>query len=236
MRRTGEAPQANRDIILGIKVQVGSNMNGKYSLPFLKIARELCDQFKLPLITHISFAPPETPEVMDLMRPGDVVTHCYNGHTLAIVGQDGKIKAGMREARAGGVLFDVGHGLGSFNFAAARKAMQAGFLPDTISTDIYSLNIHGPVYDLPTTMSKLLYLGMSFDEVLQRTTTNPAKAINRIEGLGGISVGAPADLALLAIEEGAFQLVDSQKNAVTAKQRIVSRLTLCRGKRLVAPV
>jgi dihydroorotase len=236
MRRTGEAAQANRDIILGIKVQVGSNMNGKYSLPFLKIARELCDQFKLPLMTHISFAPPETPEVMDLMRPGDVVTHCYNGHTLGIVDQDGKIKAGVREARARGVLFDVGHGLGSFNFAAARKAMQAGFLPDTISTDLYSLNINGPVYDLPTTMSKLLYLGMSFDEVLQRTTTNPAKVINRIEGLGGITVGAPADVALLAIEEGAFQLVDSQKNAVTAKQRIASRLTLCRGKRLVAPV
>ena len=90
MRRTGEAAQANRDIILGIKIQVGSNMNGKYSLPFLKIARELCDQFKLPLMAHISFAPPETPEVMDLMRPGDVVTHCYNGHTLNIVDETGR--------------------------------------------------------------------------------------------------------------------------------------------------
>ncbi len=236
MRRTGEAAQENRDIILGIKVQVGSNMNGKYSLPFLQIARELCDQFQLPLMTHISFAPPGTQEVMDLMRPGDVVTHCYNGHTLGIVDPDGNIKPGVREARARGVLFDLGHGLGSFNFAAARKAMQAGFLPDTISTDIYSLNLNGPVYDLPTTMSKLLHLGMSFDEVLQRTTSNPAKVVNRIQGLGSIEVGAPADLALLAIEEGDFQLVDSQKNAVNAKRRIVSRLTLCRGKRLLAPI
>jgi dihydroorotase len=236
MRRTGEAAQANRDIILGIKFQVGANMNGRYSLPFLKIARELCDQFRLPLMTHISFAPPETPEVMELMRPGDVVTHCYNGHTLGIVDPEGRIKPGVREARERGVLFDVGHGLGSFNFAAARKAIQAGFLPDTISTDIYSLNINGPVYDLPTTMSKLLHLGMSFDEVLKRTTTNPATVINRIQGLGSIEVGAPADLALLTIEDGEFQLIDSQKNAVTAKQRIVSRLTLCRGKRLLAPV
>jgi dihydroorotase len=130
----------------------------------------------------------------------------------------------------------VGHGLGSFNFPAARKAMQAGFLPDTISTDIYTLNVNGPVYDLPTTMSKLLYLGMSFDEVLKRTTTNPAKVINRIQGLGSLEVGAPADVALLAIQEGEFQLVDSQKNTVTAKQRIVSRLTICRGKRLLAPL
>jgi dihydroorotase len=236
MQRTGEAAVANRDIILGIKFQVGSNMNGKYSLPFLKIARELCDQFNLPLMAHISFAPPETPEVMELMRPGDVVTHCYNGHTLSIIDQDGNIKPAVREARARGVLFDVGHGLGSFNFAAARKAIEAGFVPDTISTDIYSLNINGPVYDLPTTMSKLLYLGMSFDEVLKRTTANPAKVINRVQGLGRIEVGAPADVALLAIDEGEFQLVDSQKNAVTAKQRIVSRLSICRGKRLLPPI
>jgi dihydroorotase len=187
-------------------------------------------------MAHISFTPPDTPEVMELKRPGDVVTHCYNGHTLGIVDQEGKIKPGVREARTRGVLFDLGHGLGSFNFAAARKAMEAGFLPDTISTDIYSLNINGPVYDLPTTMSKLLYLRMSFDEVLVRTTANPAKVINRIHGLGGIKVGAPADIALLAIDEGEFQLVDSQKNGVTAKQRIVSRLTISRGKRLTAPL
>ena len=236
MRQTGEAALANRDIILGIKFQVGSNMNGKYSLPFLKIARELCDQFKLPLMAHISFAPPETSEVMELMRAGDVVTHCYNGHTLGIIDQQGRIKPGVREARARGVLFDLGHGLGSFNFGVARKAMDAGFLPDTISTDIYSLNINGPVYDLPTTMSKMLYLGMSFDDVLLRTTANPAKIINRISGLGGLEVGAPADIALLAVEDGQFQLVDSQGNAVVTKQRIVSRLSICRGRRLIAPI
>jgi dihydroorotase len=236
MRKTGEAAIANRDIIVGIKFQVGSNMNGKYSLPFLKIARELCDQFKLPLMAHISFAPPETLEVMELLRAGDVVTHCYNGHTLGIVDQDGKIKPGVREARARGVLFDLGHGLGSFNFAAARKAMDAGFLPDTISTDIYSLNINGPVYDLPTTMSKLLYLGMNFDEVLLRTTANPAKVVNRVQGLGSLEVGSPADVALLAIEDGHFQLVDSQGNMATTKQRIVTRLSICRGKRLIVPL
>ena len=236
MQRTGEAAVANRDIILGVKFQVGSNMNGKYSLPFLKIARELCDQFKLPLMAHISFAPPETPEVMELMRPGDVVTHCYNGHTLGIVDANGQIKPGVREARARGVLFDIGHGVGSFNFEAARKAMEAGFLPDTISTDIYSLNVNGPVYDLPTTMSKLLHLGMSFDDVLLCTTARPAKVIGRIQRLGTLDVGAPADIALLGIEQGQFQLVDSQKNTVMAKQKIVCRLCICRGKRLVTPL
>jgi dihydroorotase len=234
IRRTAEAAIANRDIILGIKVYVGSNMNGRYSLDFLKVARELGDQYKLPLMAHISFAPPETPEVMELMRSGDVVTHCFNTHTLGILDQAGNFKAGVKEARGRGVLFDVGHGVGSFNFRVARRAIDAGFLPDTISTDLYDLNVAGPVYDLPTTLSKFLYLGMSFEDVLLRATANPARVISRVPGLGTLSVGAPADISLLAIEEGQFQLVDSQKNSVMAGKRIVSRLAISRGRRLTA--
>jgi dihydroorotase len=233
MRRTAQAALGNRDIVLGVKVYVGANMNGRYGLDFLKIGRELGDQFKLPLMVHISFAPPETPQVMELLRSGDVVTHCFNTHTLGILDQQGRLKPGVREARARGVLFDVGHGVGSFNFEVARQALQAGFLPDTISTDLYNLNVNGPVYDLPTTLSKFLHLGLSLEEVLLRATAHPAKVIGRVPGLGTLAVGAPADVALLALEEGEFKLVDSQKNAVTAQQRLVSRGTICRGRRLV---
>jgi dihydroorotase len=234
MRRTAQAALANRDIVLGVKVYVGANMNGRYSLDFLKIARELGDQHKLPLMAHISFAPPETPQVMELMRSGDIVTHCFNTHTLGILDTAGNFKAGVKEARARGVLFDVGHGVGSFNFAIARKALEAGFLPDTISTDLYNINTAGPVYDMPTTLSKFLYLGMSLEDVLLRATANPARVISRVPGLGTLEVGAPADISLLAIEEGQFQLVDSQKISVTAAKRIVSRLTIARGRRLTA--
>jgi dihydroorotase len=234
MKRTGQAIEANRDILLGVKLQVGSNMNGRWSYEFLKIARELCDTAKCPLMAHISFAPPETDQVMELMKPGDIVTHCYNRHTLGIIDESGKVRKSVREARSRGVLFDVGHGLGSFNFEAAKKALDDGFVCDTISTDIYNLSVNGPVYDMPTTMSKLMYLGMSFDDVLKRTTIAPAKIVNRVEGLGTLAVGAPADVALLAIEEGQFPLTDSQKNTVTAKQRVVSKMTICRGKRVAA--
>lgn len=234
MRATGQAVLNNRDILLGVKVQIGSNMNGRYSYDLLKVARELCDQYKVPLMTHISFAPPETEQVMELMRPGDIITHCYNGHTLSITDPSGKLKPGVAEARARGVIFDVGHGLGSFNFAAARRALDAGFPPDTISTDLYNLNVNGPVYDMPTTMSKFLYLGMSFEEVLQRSTWIPARVINRVEGMGTLAVGAPADIALLEVQDGEFRLVDSQRNAVTARRRIVSRMTIVRGRRLRA--
>src|ERR1051326_2123673 len=216
MDRTGKMAVANRDIILGVKLQVGSNMNGRYSLEFLKIARRLCDKYELPLMVHVSMSPPSTDEVMALMRAGDVITHCFNGHTLGIVDDKGKIKASVLDARARGVLFDVGHGLGSFNFEVARKALDQGFLPDSISTDIYTLNINGPVYDMPTTMSKLLLLGMSFEDVLKRSTINPARVINRMEGMGTLAVGSPADIALLELAKGQFQLVDSQRNGRTA--------------------
>ena len=234
MDRTGSMAVANRDIILGVKLQVGSNMNGRYSLEFLNIARRLCDKYQLPLMVHISFAPPTTDEVMARLKPGDVVTHCYNAHTLGIVDDKGKIKASVLDARARGVLFDVGHGLGSFNFEVARKALDQGFLPDTISSDIYTLNVDGPVYDMPTTMSKMLSLGMKFDDVLKRTTVNPARIINRVEGLGTLAVGSPADIALLENIKGQFQLVDSQRNRVAVKEKLISRLTICRGKRLLA--
>jgi len=246
MRQTGEAVQANRDILLGVKIYVGTNMNGgltnggwgRYGGVFLKIGREIGDQFKIPLMVHVSFAPPETPEVMELLRAGDVLTHCNNGHTLSIVdsGYDakpGKLKPGVREARARGVLFDVGHGAGSFNFNAARVALENGFPPDSISTDLNRGGIHNVIFDQPTTMSKYLYLGMSFDDVLLRSTYNPAKIIGRIPGLGTLTVGGPADIALLAIEQGRFPLVDCQGNAVTARHRIVNRLTICRGQRML---
>ena len=232
MKRTGETVNANRDILLGVKLQVGSNMTGRYSYDFLKIARELCDMYKIPLMTHISFAPPETDQVMELMKPGDIVTHAYNRHTLGIIDEAGKVRQSVREARKRGVLFDVGHGLGSFNFEAARKALADGFVVDTISTDIYNLNVKGPVFDMPTTMSKMMYLGMSFDDVLQRTTISPATIVNRVDGLGNLAVGAPADVAVLAIEDGEFPLTDSQKNTVTAKQRVISKFAICRGKRV----
>lgn len=234
MKATGETAVRNRDILLGVKVQVGSNMSGRYSPEIFQIARELCYEFKLPLMAHISFAPPETDRVMEQMRPGDVVTHCYNTHTLGILDASGKVRSSVRDARSRGVRFDIGHGSGSFNFEVARKALSDGFPPDTISTDVYSLNVNGPVYDMPTTMSKMLALGMSFDDVLERSTFAPARIVNRLEGMGTLAVGSPADVALLAIEEGDFQLIDSQRNTMRVKRRIVSRATICRGRRVLA--
>jgi dihydroorotase len=241
IKRTAEAVQANSDIVLGVKVYAGTNMNGRYSLDFMKIARELGDQFKVPLMVHVSFAPPEIHQVLELMRAGDILTHCNNGHTLGIVDSGysetlGKLKPGVRDARDRGIIFDVGHGAGSFNFNAARTAIHNGFLPDCISTDLHQGCINGPTYDLPTTMSKYLYLGLSFEDVLLRSTYNPAKVIGRLPGMGTLNVGGPADVALLELQAGEFRLADCQNNVATVRQRIVSRLTISRGKRLSVPL
>ena len=157
------------------------------------------------------------------------------GHGTSLGNSAGNLRLGVAEARARGVVFDLGHGLGSFSFAEARKCLAAGFPVDTISSDLYARNIEGPVYDMPTTMTKLLHLGMPFDEVLRRSTANPARVIDRLAGMGTLAPGAPADLALLGIEDGEFRLVDSLRQAETAKRRIICRLTNCRGRRLLAP-
>jgi dihydroorotase len=232
MDRTGRAAAENSDIVLGVKIQIGANMNGRYSLEFLKIARELCDKYKLRLMAHVSFAPPSTEEVMALMRSGDIVTHCYNTHTIGILDEAGKVKAAVRDARARGVLFDVGHGSGSFNFEIARKAIADGFPPDSISTDIYTENLRGPVFDLPTTISKLMHAGLSFDDALKCSTANAGRIITPVPGIGTLKAGGPADVAVLSVEKGEFPLVDAQRNRVTATQRLVSHLAICRGRRL----
>lgn len=241
---TGKAVVDNRDILLGVKFQAGINMNGKHSLELLEIARETCDRYKLPLMVHIGFAPPETDDVMPLMHSGDVITHCFNGNSMGILDSSGKIRSSVKDARARGVLFDLGHGWTSFSFDVARKALDAGFAPDTISTDLHPLNANGPVFDLPTTMSKMMYLGMSFDDVLLRTTANAARVINRIPKLGTLEEGAPADITVLAIDEGRFPLMESKHwnlvdaprdgQVVVADRRISARVTICRGKRLKA--
>ena len=135
-----------------------------------------------------------------------------------------------RDARDKGVIFDIGHGLGSFSYDIGRAAMEDGFPPDTISSDIHAYNIDGPVYDLPTTMSKFLNLGMPLDEVIARTTIEPAKVIDRAEDLGHLGVGASGDVAVLELENGSFELTDSMEKILMGEQRLTCRASVRDGK------
>ena len=134
------------------------------------------------------------------------------------------------EARRRGVLFDVGHGMSSFSFQVAERAMQQGFLPDTISSDLHALNVEGPVRDLPHVLSKFLVLGMSLQEVLARATQRPAEILAPRTGLGTLRPGAAADVVLLKLEEGEFEFHDSLDAKRTGQRRLVPTTTVRAGQ------
>ena len=140
------------------------------------------------------------------LRPGDMYTHMFLS-SVPMLDDHGRVRAFMSEARKRGVLFDVGHGGGSFLFRQAVPAMKQGFLPDSISTDLHIGSMNGGMQTMLTTMSKFLNMGMTLDDVILRSTWHPARQIKR-EDLGHLSVGAPADIAVLRLAKGKFGFVD----------------------------
>eukprot|EP01036_Dinobryon_divergens_P043346 gene43346-57690_t len=151
---------ANRDVIVGIKVRVGLHASGDQGIAPLDLALEVADAVGMPLMAHIDHPPPSYEAVLDRLRPGDVLTHAFRPFPNAPCTAQGTVKQAVRDARARGVLFDIGHGMGSFSFKTARAMLANGFMPDTISSDIHALCIDGPAFDQVTTLSKFLCLGV----------------------------------------------------------------------------
>jgi dihydroorotase len=216
-----EVADANRDVVVGIKVRVGRGASGTQGSAALGIALEAADETGLPLMCHIDHPPPSYEEVVGRLRPGDILTHAFRPFPNAPVNAQGSVKAAVREARARGVLFDIGHGKGSFAFKTARAMLANGFAPDTISSDVHALCINGPAFDQVTTLSKFLCMGMPLSEVIRRTTVNAAIALKRPE-LGTLKPGSVGDATILSVREGAFDYVDVVGEHMTGDKRIVS--------------
>lgn len=219
------------DTALGVKVRLYRGVGGDADLrDLLRLALDAAVQCDRPLMVHITGGDVPISEWLPLLRKDDIITHCFHASEPAgLLDAAGRVLPEVRDARDRGVVFDIGHGLGSFSFDVCRKAMDDGFPPDTISSDIHTLNIDGPVYDLPTTMSKFLSLGMPLDEVIRRTTIEPARVIGRADELGRLGEGAAGDVAVLALEEGTYQLEDSEEELLQASQRLVCRATVRNG-------
>jgi len=175
---TARTIDENREDIRGIKVFMAGSMVGTWALRALRTARQVSEQTSVPVAVHISDPPPTLPSILRLLSRDDIVTHCFTPHNQKIVDDAGRLLPQVLKARERGVRFDVGHGAGSFAFNIARAALSQGFLPDTIGSDLYYANVDGPVYDLPTTLGKLLNLGMPLERVLQR----PGGACSRQPG------------------------------------------------------
>ncbi len=224
-----EVADANRDLIVGIKVRVGRHASGTSGLEPLKIALQVEDQVNMPLMAHIDHPPPSYEEVLDLLRPGDILTHSFRPFPNAPIDGRGKIKPAVLRARERGVIFDIGHGKGSFAFKTARAMLANGFEPDVISSDVHTLCIQGPAFDQVTTLSKFLCLGMPLDRVIAASTVNAAKALQR-EELGTLKVGAVGDATILSIREGSFDYVDVKGEHLIGDKRIVSEGVVVGGK------
>jgi dihydroorotase len=222
-----KAVEANRDIIVGIKIMATGGALGAEGLKPLARARKLGDNLKLPLLVHIgeSWTKDATPvhvgDVLKYLRAGDIVTHMFTVHPGGLLDPNGKLWPQVRDAKGSGVLMDVGHGLHNLNFDVARKILDQELFPDGVSTDGHRGNRAGPVYDLPTTMAKLMALGFALNQVVEMATVNAAKLLNRADELGFIRVGSPADISVLRLEEREWKAVDSQKGTIRARQALV---------------
>jgi len=222
-----KAVETNRDIIVGIKIIATGGALGAEGLKPLARARKLGDNLKIPLLVHIGeswtkdAAPVHVGDVLKYLRAGDIVTHMFTAHPGGLLDPNGKLWPQVRNAKENGVLMDVGHGLHNLNFDVARKVLDQQLFPDGVSTDGHRGNRAGPVYDLPTTMAKLMALGFSLNQVVEMATVNAAKLLGRTAELGFIRVGRPADISVLRLEEREWKAVDSQKGTMQARQALV---------------
>lgn len=228
-RQAVEVADNNRDVVVGIKVRVGLHASGDQGTAPLDIALQVADEVGMPLMCHIDHPPPSYEEVIGMLRPGDVLTHAFRPFPNAPVTAQGRVKAAVLEARQRGVLFDIGHGAGSFAFKTARAMLANGFMPDTISSDVHALCIDGPAFDQVTTMSKFLCMGVSLPEVVRQSTVNAAMALRRPE-LGSLKSGSVGDATILSVQDGAFDYVDVLGEHMTGPKRIVAEGTVVAGK------
>lgn len=222
----------NRDIALGVKARIDRNTTRGTGIAPLGRAREAADRCQLPLMVHIGYGPPGIEAVLDYMKPNDILTHCFTGGDMRIIDKAGKLRDEARRIWDSGVIMDIGHGAGSFSFETAETLMLEGYKPDVISSDIHQLSIRGPMFDMPTCLSKFMCLGMSFAEVIEAATARPAQVMGLHDEVGTLKPGALADVALFRIKAGNFTFYDVHMNARTGKQLVRNTLTLINGHEL----
>jgi len=224
-----EVANANRDVVVGIKVRVGRHASGTSGVIPLDIALQVGEEAGMPLMCHIDFPPPSYEEVLARLRPGDVLTHAFRPFPNSPATQQGTVKREVIEARKRGVKFDIGHGKGSFAFKTARAMLANGFYPDTISSDVHLLCIDGPAFDQVTTMSKFLCMGMPLADVVAASTVNAAMALRRPE-LGSLKPGSAGDATVISIAQGQFDYVDVVGEHLIGDRKIVSEGVVIGGR------
>jgi dihydroorotase len=225
-----ERAREHPDVIVGVKVRLGYQMVGNDPEPALLLARRAAEQLGLPLMVHIIDMRRPISWLLPHLGQGDIVTHCFHANEGGILHPDGRLHADVASARARGVLFDVGHGAGSFAYRVARAAFAQDFPPDTVSSDLHAHNVTGPVYDQATTLSKLLHCGMNLTEVVRAATAAPAAAIARPGEVGSLAPGCEADLTGFELRAGEWALPDGAGGSEVVETLVVPRLVVRAGQ------
>ena len=228
-REAVRVAREHKDLVLGIKVRVGRSASGDSGIMPLDIALDVAEETGLPLMAHLDAPPPARHEVVSRLRNGDILTHCFRPFPNAPVRPDGKVRAEILAARQRGVIFDIGHGSGSFGFGTTRGMLAAGFLPDVISSDVHALSIDGPAFDLLTTMSKFLCLGVDLPTVVGLATVGAAAAIRRSD-LGTLKTGAIGDATVIDLKSGTFDYADAIGERMIGNQRLLSAGVVLAGR------
>ena len=227
--------EAHKEDIVGIKIRMSRNIVGENGKEGLKRAREVCEATGLPLMLHPNASPLSLADMLDEMRAGDVMTHCFHKSDTGVIDTDGKVRPeAVKAVEEDGILFDVGHGAGSFAFEVAEAALAQGLLPGTISSDLHKYNVNGPVYSLALTMSKFLHLGLSLEDVIRKVTCAPAAAMGMLDEIGVVREGTCADLSLFRVLEETVELRDAIGGTRTG-ERSIEHVSTIRGGRLYAP-
>jgi dihydroorotase len=227
------AAERSRDWIIGIKARLSRSAAGEHDLEAVRRARQVADPLKIRIMVHVGDTAAPLPEILALLRPGDIVTHMYAPPPHGIMDDEGRVLPQVLEARRRGILFDFGNGrTAHWTWDVAQSAMQQGFLPDTISSDSTAAGLTDQVLNLPNVMSKFLLLGMPLDQVIARVTANAAHAIPEFKSLGTLRTGAAADVAILDLREGDFEFVDNYGGKRMGRRKLFPYAVVKGGKKV----
>lgn len=220
------------DVAVGVKIRAGKHIigEGEQGWANFRDAVTAARESETWLMVHIGESPMPIPEMLEHLQPGDCITHCFKGGSERILDSGGTLFPAVREAAERGIIFDVGHGAGSFEWKVVEAALEQGFEPTTISSDLHAHNIHGPVYDMPTTLSKFLLLGLPLERVIEMATSRAAAVLGRADQLGTLRVGTVADVAVLEKREGRFRFTDSYRQERIGTELLIAASTVRHGK------
>jgi len=191
----------NKPVVVGIKIQLSKATTGATDMEGLKRALEAGKIARLPVMVHIDEPYSPLPDILKLLRKGDIFTHIYNNHTHGILDANGKIIPEALEARARGVLFDPAQGQTHLSFDVAEKCLQQNFPPDTISTDLTTVTVEKHVFDLPTMVSKFMALGIPLEKAIAMVTANPARVFDYGAQIGSLHPGSDADVSIFELRD-----------------------------------